>query len=273
MFLSLPSFILYYLSVFNHPILIKILLKTIIFGLTVVLCLLLFGNLLSILPNFDIQLQWLVIISIAMLLGFPLSNFFGNLFNLTGYLWPQYYCKKCHHRMISPSKKILEIYLSFPEKVAEQLGSIKVKGWYCPHCSLTFKIPFHIRRYLGDRSKGFDYCPNCQELTLIKHKKILYEPTCWSPGKYRIVCHCRCCNYREEREEIIPCLVSHRDYTVGNYYFGPWFSELCRSLHPSLGGGGGDSGGDVDGGDRGGGGDGGGGGGGDSGGGGGGSDF
>ncbi len=59
--------------------------------------------------------------------------------------------------------------------------------------------------YVSDSSR-FRLCPTCNELTGTRTTKILKWVTRSSEGKLLIIDECHCCNYRKEKEKIIPRL-------------------------------------------------------------------
>jgi hypothetical protein len=51
------------------------------------------------------------------------------------------------------------------------------------------------------------YCPNCRRSFRLRHSsKVLVEPTPDSEGKRHVIRLCSCCSYRQEYEEVIPCI-------------------------------------------------------------------
>ncbi len=115
-------------------------------------------------------------------------------------------CANCHKRMKQVDKKVLRSVLSEPQKVAQTIGSVSFKGWQCPTCSQQLaEDDFHLVAYVSDSSR-FRLCPTCNELTGTRTTKILKRATRSSEGKRLIIDECQCCNYRKEKEKIIPRL-------------------------------------------------------------------
>lgn len=96
-------------------------------------------------------------------------------------------------------------HLSQPEKVAQKLGSIRVKGWKCVDCCQRDSGSIHLRTYTADLSR-FKTCPTCQELTVTPAIKTLEDATQFQAGKRLITHTCHCCSYSGETEETVPRL-------------------------------------------------------------------
>jgi uncharacterized protein len=115
-------------------------------------------------------------------------------------------CANCKKRMEKVDDTTIQSTLSKPEKVAQQLGSVRFKGWKCPNCSQQLTgLGFHRVAY-ESHSGQFCQCPTCQELTATRTNKVLKYATQYSTGKRLIIDQCHCCNYHKEREETIPLL-------------------------------------------------------------------
>ncbi len=116
-------------------------------------------------------------------------------------------CANCHKRMKQlDNTKILVLVLSEPQKVAQTIGSVSFEGWQCPNCSQQLaEDDLHLVAYLSDSTR-FRRCPTCDEWTGTRTKRILKRATRSSEGKRLIIDECHCCNYRQEKEEIIPRL-------------------------------------------------------------------
>ncbi|MEW6496360.1 MAG: TPM domain-containing protein [Cyanobacteriota bacterium] len=147
-------------------------------------------------------------LAIAFLAGviaaFPLANLLMKLFvNLRTTR-----CIHCQMPMEQTDSTLLASHLSRPEKVAQDLGSVKFEGWQCPSCSPKIQRQgIHIRTYVLD-SALFSNCPTCQELTVTFEDKVLKRATEYTTGKRLVTNLCKCCNYRHEQEQIIPLLSS-----------------------------------------------------------------
>jgi uncharacterized protein len=115
-------------------------------------------------------------------------------------------CAQCKKPMEKVDDAIIQSTLSKPEQVAQQLGSIRFEGWKCPNCSQQLTgSGFHRVAYEPCLSQ-FCHCSTCQELTATRTTQTLQHPTEYSTGRRLIIEECHCCDYRIEREEIIPCL-------------------------------------------------------------------
>ena len=115
-------------------------------------------------------------------------------------------CAQCKKRMEKVDDSIIQSTLSKPEKVAQQLGSVRFEGWQCPECSQQLTgLGFHRVAY-ESRSAQFRKCPTCLELTVTHATKTLKHATQYSSGKRLISDKCHCCSYYIEWEETIPRL-------------------------------------------------------------------
>ncbi len=119
-------------------------------------------------------------------------------------------CADCHQKMEKVDNTKVLSTLSKSETVARKLGSLRFEGWRCPNCSQGLTDAdekFHLVAYVSSSSR-FRQCPTCDELTVTRTKKILKQATEYSGGKRLIIDECHCCDYRQEKEEIIPRLPS-----------------------------------------------------------------
>jgi uncharacterized protein len=110
------------------------------------------------------------------------------------------HCTDCKYPMQLIGTDDLQSYLTPPQKVAETIGSIQLKGWQCPNCQGV-----HIRTYV-ESPRIFHNCPSCQEFTVTRTKKTVQPATTDSMGKCLIISDCQCCDYHQEQTETIPCL-------------------------------------------------------------------
>jgi uncharacterized protein len=115
-------------------------------------------------------------------------------------------CAQCKKPMEKVDDAIIQSTLSKPEQVAQQLGSIRFEGWKCPNCSQQLTGSGFHRVAYESRLSQFCHCSTCQELTATRTTQTLQHPTEYSTGRRLIIEECHCCDYRIEREEIIPCL-------------------------------------------------------------------
>ena len=117
------------------------------------------------------------------------------------------YCQQCRNQMEKLDPTALQPYLSQPEQVAQQLGSVKYKGWQCSHCRPQLTgTGLHIRANILNSYK-YTTCPTCQELTAERTQQVLQHATEYSEGRRQIHYHCHCCGYDSLQEETIPRIV------------------------------------------------------------------
>jgi uncharacterized protein len=200
----------------------------------------------------------------ATFASFPLSSLLDPKKSFLTNSNKKYRCKKCDRLMEPVDWQTLTAYLSRPEKVAVDLGSLKIEGWRCSQCSASFELPFHICiDRLPDERDRFKCCPNCQELTMVEDYKTTVMPTDSQPGKRRLITECHCCDYKQEREITIPPYShSHRSHGTsssrthrsGSSYTGGIFGGGFGGGSGGGGGGSSSGGGDFGGGSSGGGG-------------------
>ncbi len=117
-------------------------------------------------------------------------------------------CADCHQKMVKVDNTKVLSTLSKSETVAQELGSVRFEGWRCPNCNQELTDEkFHLVAYVSSESR-FRQCPTCDELTVTRTPQILREATQFDFGKRLIIDECHCCDYRQEKEEIIPRLPS-----------------------------------------------------------------
>lgn len=116
------------------------------------------------------------------------------------------YCQQCRHQMEKLDQTALQPYLSQPEQVAQQLGSVKYEGWQCSHCRPQLTgTGIHICAYI--LSYRYTTCHTCQELTAERTQRVLQHATEYSEGRQETYDHCHCCGYESVQEQIIPRIV------------------------------------------------------------------
>ncbi len=130
------------------------------------------------------------------------------------------HCADCKKRMEKVENSAIHSQLSPAEKVAQTLGSVRFESWKCPNCSQQQTgLGYHIVAWVSN-SDRFIECPNCQERTATRTKKVVKEATQYSSGKRLIIDECYCCSYDNEWEETIPRLPSPSSSTGGGGYSG-----------------------------------------------------
>lgn len=146
-------------------------------------------------------------------------------------------CDRCGQPMQAADETLCLSRLSPTERVARDIGSLVCRGWCCPNCAPDdFHLRLYERNYLP-----YVTCPNCQELTIKRGSETIKAATPTASGKRRIRERCAGCNYKTQREEIIP-RIRQRTSTARTS------TGASSSSWNSSWGGGGDSGGSFGGG-------------------------
>lgn len=156
-------------------------------------------------------------------------------------------CAKCKQ----PMEKVDNVKLTKVQKVAKKIGSVSYRGYKCSSCSNDLQ-PYSLLAYISQSSR-YEECPECQDFTVIRTGETLEQSTYTSKGKKIVRDTCHCCDYTQEKTEVIPRL--RRTYSnngnstnSSNGYYG---GGSCGGFSGSSGGGfgGGSSGGGGAGGD------------------------
>jgi uncharacterized protein len=153
-------------------------------------------------------------------------------------------CANCRQRMEKLSSEFVLPYLSQPEQVARNIGSVSFEGWRCPKCqpNLTGR-GIHLRVYVLNRDR-FRTCPICQELTVERTSEVVQPATQDKEGECLVTEKCHCCSYLEERVETVPRISAGSSSSDSGG--GSWGSDSGSGNGGGFGGG--DSGGGGDGG-------------------------
>lgn len=115
-------------------------------------------------------------------------------------------CYKCQNTLTKVPEDILSQHFTQPQQVAKQLGSTRFEGWHCTQCYPSNLSPFHLRRYILNHGL-YSECPTCQEFTVILTDRITLQSATYShSGLRQITYQCQSCNYRKDKQEIIPQL-------------------------------------------------------------------
>lgn len=113
------------------------------------------------------------------------------------------YCTTCRTRMEKVDETTLQSHLRQPEHIAQQIGSIHLEGWKCPHCTAQLGLQsIHLCTYVLGK-EDFENCSTCQELTIFRTSQVLKDPTWNKTGKRKIIKDCHCCDFHQEFEEVI----------------------------------------------------------------------
>lgn len=139
----------------------------------------------------------------ALLSGLTLSFLFTQWLHDRFYK-PSFLSPLNHQPMQKINSALLYSYLTKPERVAWNLGTVNFEGWQEMNCSEIENL--HIRAYLQNRIEN-QCCPHCQELTMIRDPdKITFASSIHSKGKRLVIYRCRCCDYSQAIQKSVPKL-------------------------------------------------------------------
>ena len=118
-----------------------------------------------------------------------------------------YHCSNCKKRLKKLKSTELQPYLSQPDRVAQNLGSVKLEGWQCRHCQAQRTgTRVHVVVYVLD-NKQFRECATCKQWTVRRTiDAVLEQPTWNRQGRQQVIQECQCCSYCQEILEVIPRL-------------------------------------------------------------------
>lgn len=180
--------------------------------------------------SMKVAIGWLIF---SVIIGFPIAILLTKKY----YVPPSWRCSDCGLPLKRVRPSLVPSFLTKPEKVARNLGSVKFEGWECRPCSQKMRLRLiHIRAYVVN-SSSYRQCPICQELTVKHSETTIKSPTEYSTGECRIIDNCKCCDYYTEKTETIPRLTSTSDSSSSDS------SSSDSSSSSSSDFGGGDSGG------------------------------
>lgn len=130
---------------------------------------------------------------------------------------PRFYDEKSKEPMKSVPSNILNSLLREPELVAQKIGSVQFEGWIpASNNNKTYqREDLHIRGYINNPFRKFEFCPHCQEFTMIKTSKTTVKATTTRTGIELITSRCQCCDHIEETEKIIPMVVVSSSSSYG----------------------------------------------------------
>ncbi len=112
------------------------------------------------------------------------------------------HCAKCSQ----PMEKVENIIkLTKTQQVAKKIGAVSYRGYKCLNCSNAIQ-PYSIIAYASHSSR-YQYCPECEELTVTCTGETLKPPSYHRKGKLLVSDICHCCDYLQEKIEDIPCLI------------------------------------------------------------------
>jgi uncharacterized protein len=116
-------------------------------------------------------------------------------------------CQSCGRPMRPIQAQVLDTCLSPGDRLAKSRGRASYYGWFCPSCQGAAVV---VRENAFYRHL---YCPRCQALTLDLTTQVLQEATYDASGLKLEILTCPICQYRREREVVIPQLSSSdRDF-------------------------------------------------------------
>lgn len=144
-------------------------------------------------------------------------------------------CAKCRQ----PLNRTKEIALTEAQKVAQKLGSVSYRAYHCSHCNL---FDNSVVAYFSE-SDRYEECPECQELTIVKTGEVITPAASKSSGELLSIRKCHCCDYYQEKTEIIPAIAKLNPQLNQNYYHNSHSQHHYYSGGNSYSGGGSSGGG------------------------------
>jgi uncharacterized protein len=131
----------------------------------------------------------------------------GTLCQKRGIPFQPVVCQSCGRPMRPIQAQVLDTCLSPGDRLAKSRGRASYYGWFCPSCQGAAVV---VRENASYRHL---YCPRCQALTLDLTTQVLQEATYDASGLKLEILTCPICQYRREREVVIPQLSSSdRDF-------------------------------------------------------------
>lgn len=161
-----------------------------------------------------------------------------------GSLFRIHRCPQCGKRMRRLTEEQDDAYLSMPQQLEEQLGSLNYLVWRCDDCQRC-----DLARRPGRHASDYEDCPRCGHRTLHAKRAAVLEPTYEREGLVEIRRTCRfpTCSYKRTQKRRLPRLVWIPPRRYGHRGIGHWggWSSPGRG---GFGGGGWSSGGGFGGG-------------------------
>ena len=110
-------------------------------------------------------------------------------------------CATCGDMLNLVDHGAMEAILKPSQQAAATLGSLQFRGWRCRHCAPE---TMHLRGYKS-MSSSFDFCPRCQELTVVKDSPhVICDPSSQGRDLRVTYSHCVNCDYTNRRREFVP---------------------------------------------------------------------
>ncbi len=110
-------------------------------------------------------------------------------------------CATCGEMLNLVDHGAMEAILKPSQQAAATLGSLKFRGWRCRHCAPE---TMHLRGYKS-MSSSFDFCPRCQELTVVKDPPyVISNPSSQGRDVRATYSHCVNCDYTNRQRQFVP---------------------------------------------------------------------
>jgi uncharacterized protein len=110
-------------------------------------------------------------------------------------------CSTCGEMLDLVDHGVMEAVLKPSQQAAATLGSLQFRGWRCRRCAPE---TMHLRGYKS-MSSSFDFCPHCQELTVVKDRPyVICNPSSSGRDLRVTYSHCVNCDYTNRRQEFVP---------------------------------------------------------------------
>ncbi|MEM1183222.1 MAG: TPM domain-containing protein [Acidobacteriota bacterium] len=112
-------------------------------------------------------------------------------------------CPSCSRVMRRLTEAEEDQYLGSAEQTEERVGSVDYDVWLCESCGATA-----VERY-GKALSGYKQCGSCAAKAVLETSRITTQATEFQSGERTISQRCVHCDWRDERMEMIPMLVSN----------------------------------------------------------------
>lgn len=110
-------------------------------------------------------------------------------------------CPKCQSEMVKLDENQEDEFLEPPERLEDELGSVRYDVWGCMNCADVIKV-----RY-GVLFSRYSSCPQCQRKTKVEISQTVVNATQYSEGVVEVTESCANCSYHYQYSYRTPRLV------------------------------------------------------------------